>query len=93
MADGTTRPARGRTATGIEDWVYMPTFAWADHPKRRRREIVAGSVGHWGHVHQRINQYVARFTVEPLDDVWKIRVGRDLVIVGILCLAPAATPG
>ncbi len=40
----------------------------------RCRWNVAGSVGHWGHIHQRINQYVARFTVEPLDDVWKIRV-------------------
>ncbi len=33
---------------------------------------VAGSVGHWGHVHQRRNQYEARFTVEAIDGVWKI---------------------
>jgi hypothetical protein len=33
---------------------------------------VAGSVGHWGHVHQRINQYVAEFTVEEVDGVWKV---------------------
>jgi hypothetical protein len=33
---------------------------------------VAGSVGHWGHIHQRTNRYVAELTVEPVDGVWKI---------------------
>ena len=33
---------------------------------------VSGSVGHWGHVHRRTNQYRAAFEVEPLDGVWKI---------------------
>jgi hypothetical protein len=33
---------------------------------------VAGSVGHWGHVHTRTNQYEADVTVEPVDGVWKI---------------------
>ena len=33
---------------------------------------VRGSVGHWGHVHQRINQYRAEVTVESIDDAWRI---------------------
>ncbi len=33
---------------------------------------VAGSVGHWGHTHVRINQYVAEFEVQEVDGVWKI---------------------
>ncbi len=33
---------------------------------------VAGSVGHWGHIHQRRNRYEAVFTVKPVDGVWKI---------------------
>ena len=33
---------------------------------------VSGSVGHWGHVHQRTNQYQARLTVEAVGDRWKI---------------------
>ncbi|MCZ6573036.1 MAG: hypothetical protein O7C98_07695 [Planctomycetota bacterium] len=33
---------------------------------------VSGSVGHWGHVHRRTNQYRAALDVEPLDGVWKI---------------------
>jgi hypothetical protein len=33
---------------------------------------VTGSVGHWGHIHQRINQYRAEFVVEPLDGQWKM---------------------
>ena len=31
-----------------------------------------GSVGHWGHVHIRQNQYEADITVEPVDEAWKI---------------------
>ena len=33
---------------------------------------VTGSVGHWGHIHQRVNQYEARFTVEEIDGAWRI---------------------
>jgi hypothetical protein len=33
---------------------------------------VAASVGHWGHIHQRRNQYIAEILVEPVDGVWKI---------------------
>jgi hypothetical protein len=31
-----------------------------------------GTVGHWGHIHTRENQYEAVITVEPLDGAWKI---------------------
>jgi len=31
-----------------------------------------GSVGHWGHIHIRQNQYEADISVEPIDGVWKI---------------------
>jgi len=33
---------------------------------------VNGSVEHWGHKHNRINQYEAILTVKPVDGVWKI---------------------
>jgi hypothetical protein len=39
---------------------------------------VAASVGHWGHIHQRRNQYVAELTVEPVGGVWKI-TGLELI--------------
>lgn len=32
---------------------------------------VRGSVGHWGHVHQRVNRYEADLTVAPVDGRWK----------------------
>jgi hypothetical protein len=38
----------------------------------RCRWNVSGSVGHWGHIHRRTNQYDAIFTVEPVEEVWKI---------------------
>ena len=39
---------------------------------------VAGSIGHWGHIHQRTNQYEADLTIAPIDGSWKI-TGLDLV--------------
>ncbi|MEE9291455.1 MAG: hypothetical protein V3U83_00860 [Acidobacteriota bacterium] len=33
---------------------------------------VSGSVGHWGHIHQRTNQYEADFEIRPVDGRWKI---------------------
>jgi len=33
---------------------------------------VAGSVGHWGHIHQRTNAYHARLTLRDIDGVWKL---------------------
>jgi hypothetical protein len=60
----------------------LPTAA--EHAADRRsfgyecRWDVRGTVEHWGHIHARTNQYVARFTVEPRDDVWKITAVRLL---------------
>ena len=31
-----------------------------------------GTVGHWGHIHMRKNQYDANITVEPVEGAWKI---------------------
>ena len=31
-----------------------------------------GTVGHWGHIHMRKNQYEANITVEPVEGAWKI---------------------
>ncbi len=33
---------------------------------------VAGSVGHWGHLHERRNQYVGTFAVKLVDGAWKL---------------------
>ena len=33
---------------------------------------VTASVGHWGHIHQRRNQYEALLTVKAVDGAWKI---------------------
>jgi hypothetical protein len=49
-----------------EEALDRPGFAY------RCRWNVSGSVGHWGHIHQRTNQYEAVFIVEPIDRTWKI---------------------
>jgi hypothetical protein len=33
---------------------------------------VAGSVGHWGHIHTRTNQYEAELTIQPVAGAWKV---------------------
>ena len=40
--------------------------------------IVEGNVGHWGHIHRRINQYTAEIKVKPVDGVWKM-YGLDII--------------
>lgn len=44
----------------------------------RCRWNVSGSVGHWGHVHQRTGQYEAILGIEAVDGVWKL-VGLKMV--------------
>ena len=36
------------------------------------RWTARGTVGHWGHIHTRKNQYDANISVEPVDGMWKI---------------------
>jgi hypothetical protein len=33
---------------------------------------VTGKVGHWGHIHSRINQYAAILRLNPENGVWKL---------------------
>ncbi len=39
---------------------------------------LVGTVEHWGHIHQRTNQYNALFNVKLVDDAWKIT---DMVVL------------
>ena len=39
---------------------------------------VAGSVGHWGHLHERRNGYQAELDIRPVDGSWKL-VGMDVL--------------
>jgi hypothetical protein len=36
------------------------------------RWTATGTVGHWGHIHTRKNQYEANIAVEPVSGAWKI---------------------
>lgn len=64
---------------GIEakiDEVLVTNVEERDHPMDgmayRCNWIVKGVVGHWGHKHQRVNQYDAIITIKPIDGVWKM---------------------
>jgi len=43
-----------------------------DAQEFRCRWNVSGSVGHWGHVHRRANQYDATLEIMPVNGAWKI---------------------
>jgi hypothetical protein len=55
----------------ILDGRYSPTDGGAGFVSILRW-TVRGSVGHWGHIHQRTNQYQARIVVRADDGQWKI---------------------
>ena len=38
----------------------------------RSRWTVRGTVEHWGHIHERQNEFSAVFSVEPMNGEWKI---------------------
>ena len=48
-----------------------------------------GSVGHWGHIHTRKNQYEANISVKPVDGAWKIT---DLELLEEKRIDPYANP-
>jgi hypothetical protein len=51
--------------------VESPNDMWPGF-RYRSRWTVSGTVEHWGHVHERQNQFAALFSVEPRDGQWKI---------------------
>lgn len=55
-----TAVTRAETTADWPAWEYRSTWT------------VAGTVEHWGHVHERQNQFDAIFTLEPRDGSWKI---------------------
>jgi hypothetical protein len=40
--------------------------------------VVGGSVGHWGHLHQRRNKYQAELVIRPVEGAWKL-VGMEVL--------------
>jgi hypothetical protein len=50
------------TASGGEDGGFLADVTW----------VVGGSVGHWGHLHQRRNKYQAELDIRPVNGVWKL---------------------
>ena len=55
----------------------------------RSKWTAMGTVGHWGHIHMRKNQYDANITVEPVDGAWKIT---DLELLEEKRIDPYAKP-
>ena len=48
------------------DAIEQPGFRF------RSEWTVSGTVEHWGHIHERQNQFCAVFSVEPKNGLWKI---------------------
>lgn len=54
------------TAADEPGFADQPSFAF------RSKWDLTGTVEHWGHIHERVNVYDAEFTVQLVDDCWKI---------------------
>jgi hypothetical protein len=50
-------------AEPADDGGFVATTTWN----------VSGSVGHWGHIHQRTNRYRAELRIAPVAGVWKLK--------------------
>jgi len=56
----------------VEVEALEPVEEAEDPVTYRCRWQVAGHVGHWGHVHRRVNEHTAELTISPQDGKWKI---------------------
>ena len=57
-----------QSKTNEKDVGFVATCVWK----------VTGSIGHWGHIHQRMNQYHAEFVIRPVDGPMPTRYTRLL---------------
>ena len=68
---------QGGARAKVQD-VQLLDAVQAGPPTRRGEFIfqclwrITGTVNHWGHSHQRRNQYGARIAIRPVDETWKI---------------------
>ena len=51
-----------------ENGGFLATATW----------VIGGSVGHWGHLHQRRNSYQAELLIQPIDGAWKL-IGMEVL--------------
>ena len=65
--------------------VSIYTAGWLFHAQW----TAMGTVGHWGHIHTRQNQYEANITIDSVDGVWKIT---DLELLEEKRIDPYAQP-
>lgn len=72
MAEQGGAVARVKEVSIIEGQLAGGTPSAGPEFQYRCRWNVAGTVEHWGHIHERINQYEANFRVADIDGVWKV---------------------
>ena len=74
---------QGGARAKVQD-VQLLDAVQAGPPDRRQRFTfqcawrITGTVNHWGHTHQRRNQYDAMITIQPIEQTWKI-VALDVI--------------
>ena len=74
---------QGGARASVQD-VQLLDAAPSGPPDRRQRLTfqcvwrITGTVNHWGHSHQRRNQYEAKITIQPIERAWKM-VALDLL--------------
>jgi hypothetical protein len=75
MRRGLVLASQGGASARVKDVELMAlTVAPAGGPGFRAEATwqVRAAVGHWGHIHERRNEYRARLRLSPLDGAWKL---------------------
>ncbi len=75
--------AQGGARAKVQDVQLLDAVQVGPPGKRQRLTFqcawrITGTVNHWGHTHQRRNQYEARVTIQPIEQTWKI-VALDVI--------------
>ena len=60
------------TSLNVEDVTVSPVAGAASDFTVATSWQISGSVGHWGHVHQRRNAYAANITLSAASGTWRI---------------------
>lgn len=69
--------AQGGARAKVQDVQLLDAVQVGGPGKRQRLTFqcawrITGTVSHWGHTHQRRNQYEALITIQPIEQTWKI---------------------
>ena len=75
MRRGLVLASQGGASAKVKDVELVKLEAQPAEDRGHRARAtwqVRAAVGHWGHIHERRNEYQAKLTLQPIDGAWKL---------------------